>query len=231
MRIITIVGMSKSGKTSTTLALIEAIRKHGKKAGVCKSMLDPAFTIDQSTANTMRYRRAGSELTCTRAKGETVFLHPEEIPLSKVLENYKDCDYVLLEDDYFAPVPRLVCAQQEDDALTRMNSRTFAFAGRISEKTDPLLPLPCFNARIHADSLLDYIDARIPNILPCSMLDDLLPPAAYIAEDSQPQIASSSDMENNSKPLQVIFHGKHIHLSQTQEDMLLSWIREAQDAQ
>lgn len=230
MRIITIIGMCNSGKTSTTIALIEAIRKRGKKVGICKSMLLPTFTIDRSEANTLRYRRAGSELISTRSKGETTFLYPEELPLSNVLERYKGCDYVILEDDYFAPVPRLVCARDEEDAIMRMNTRTFAFSGCVSEKSEGSLPLPCFNALVNADDLLDYIDTRIPNILPCSMLDDLLPPAPYIAEDSISQASDSIKTKKNNDMLQVVFDGKPVKLSEEKQDILLSWIREAQDA-
>ena len=120
MKIITVVGIRKSGKTSTVTALIEAIRRRGKKVGTCKTIFCPTFSIDKSTSNTMRHRRAGSELVCARAKGETAFLYPEALPLSKVLESYKGCDYVLLEGDYYAPVPRIVCAHGEEDALLRM---------------------------------------------------------------------------------------------------------------
>ena len=35
MKIITIVGIRKSGKTSTVTALIEAIRRRGKRVGTC----------------------------------------------------------------------------------------------------------------------------------------------------------------------------------------------------
>ena len=63
MKIISIVGIDNSGKTSTIVALIEAIRRRGKKAGVCKTMCSPTFTLDHSSSDTLRYRRAGSELS------------------------------------------------------------------------------------------------------------------------------------------------------------------------
>ena len=82
MKIVTVVGIRKSGKTSTVTALLEAIRRRGKKAGTCKTVFCPTFSIDKPTSNTMRHRRAGSELVCSRAKGETAFLYPEKLPLS-----------------------------------------------------------------------------------------------------------------------------------------------------
>jgi len=223
MRIISIVGIHHSGKTSTITALIEAIRRRGKTVGTCQTVLSPSFLIDTSMSNTRRCRRAGSELTCTRAKGETAFLYPEELPLSKVLERYKGCDYVLLEGDYFAPVPRVVCACSEEDALIRMNTRTFAFAGCISTNPQIELPLPCFNALSDADSLLHYIDQRIPDIMPCSMLDDRLPPVSGVTDDG---FSTPYDLENKAEQesLQVILRGKTIKLTAEQKTILLNWI-------
>ena len=232
MKIITIVGIRKSGKTSTVTALIEAIRRRGKKVGTCKTVFCPTFSMDKSSSNTMRHRRAGSELVCARAKFETTFLYPEALPLSKILDAYKDCDYVLLEGDYFAPVPRIVCAHQEEDALMRMNSRTLAFSGRISQKPEIELPLPRFNALDNADALLDYIDAKIPDILPCSLLDQPLPPVSGVTDDGFCQCGCHHHEKKQEKEaLQVLFEGKEIQLTAEQRAMVLSWAQEAADAE
>ena len=232
MKIITIVGIRKSGKTSTVTALIEAIRRRGKKVGTCKTVFCPTFSMDKSSSNTMRHRRAGSELICARAKFETTFLYPEALPLSKILDAYKDCDYVLLEGDYFAPVPRIVCAHQEEDALLRMNSRTLAFSGRISEKPEIELPLPRFNALDNADALLDYIDAKIPDILPCSLLDQPLPPVSGVTDDGFCQCGCHHHEKKQEKEtLQVLFEGKEVKLTAEQRAMVLSWAQEAADAE
>ncbi|MBE5798760.1 MAG: molybdopterin-guanine dinucleotide biosynthesis protein B [Clostridiales bacterium] len=232
MKIITIVGIRKSGKTSTVTSLIEEIRRRGKKVGTCKTVFCPTFSMDKSTSNTAKHRRAGSELVCARAKFETTFLYPEALPLSKVLEAYKGCDYVLLEGDYFAPVPRIVCAHLEEDALMRMNGRTLAFAGRISEKPEIDLPLPRFNALTDAGSLLDYIDAKIPDIMPCALLDEPLPPVAGVTDDGFCQCGCHHHEKKQKKEsLQVLFEGKEITLTAEQRAMVLSWAQEAADGE
>lgn len=226
MRIITIVGVQNSGKTNTLISLIEAIRRRGKKFGICKTIDSPTFTLAPSSSNIKRFRRSGSELVCTRSKGETAFLHPEELPLSKVLEHYKDCDYVLLENDYLAPVPRIVCAQREEDALLCINSRTLAFAGCISENPAIELPLPCYNALTDAESLLNYIDQKIPNIFPCSLLDTQLPPVAGVTDNAF--FTGEECLQNCSveaESLQVIFEGKKLSLTANQQAELKSWIK------
>ena len=232
MKIITIVGIRKSGKTSTVTSLIEAIRRRGKKVGTCKTVFCPTFSMDKSTSNTAKHRRAGSELVCARARFETTFLYPEALPLSRILEAYKDCDYVLLEGDYYAPVPRIVCAHLEEDALMRMNSRTLAFSGRISQKPEIELPLPRFNALDNADALLDYIDAKIPDIMPCALLDEPLAPVPGVTDDGFCQCGCHHHEKKQEKEsVQVLFEGKEIKLTAEQRAMVLSWAQEAADVE
>ena len=231
MKIITIVGIRKSGKTSTVTALVEAIRRRGKRVGTCKTVFCPTFSMDKSTSNTAKHRRAGSELVCARARFETTFLYPEALPLSKILEQYKGCDYVLLEGDYYAPVPRIVCAHLAEDALLRMNSRTLAFSGRISQKDDIELPLPRFNALDNADALLDYIDKKIPDIYPCSLLDEQLPPVAGVTDDGFCQCGCHHhEKKQEQDAVQVLIEGKALSLTKEQRDMILKWAAEEQDA-
>lgn len=232
MKIITIVGIRKSGKTSTVTSLIEAIRRRGKKVGTCKTVFCPTFSMDKSTSNTAKHRRAGSELVCARARFETTFLYPEALPLSRILEAYKDCDYVLLEGDYYAPVPRIVCAHLEEDALMRMNSRTLAFSGRISQKPEIELPLPRFNALDNADALLDYIDAKIPDIMPCALLDEPLAPVPGVTDDGFCQCGCHHHEKKQEKEsVQVLFEGKELKLTAEQRAMVLSWAQEVADGE
>lgn len=233
MKIVTIVGIRKSGKTSTVIALLDAIHRRGKKVGTCKTVFCPTFTIDKPTSNTMRHRRAGSELICSRARGETAFLYPEKLPLSKVLESYKGCDYVILEGDYFAPVPRIVCAHNDADALPRTNSRTFAYSGRISEKPEIELALPRFNPLTEegADALLNLIDAKIPDIMPCSMLDEDLPPVSGVSGDDFCQCGCHHNQKKQEGDrVQVTVDGKALTLTAQQRELLLSWAKEQSNA-
>lgn len=76
MKLLTIVGIRKSGKTSTVTALIEEIRRRGKTVGTCKTVFCPTFSMDQPKSNTARHTRAGANLVCARARHETALLYP-----------------------------------------------------------------------------------------------------------------------------------------------------------
>lgn len=228
MRIITVVGIRKSGKTSTVVSLVKAIRRRGLKVGTCKTVFCPTFSIDKRDSNTFKHRRAGAEPVCARARYETSILYPEALPLSRVLEAYKGCDYVILEGDYYAPVPRIVCAHGEEDALLRRNSRTVAFAGRISQKDEIELPLPRFNALedAQADELLDWIDFRVPSIEPCALLDEELPPVPGVTDDGFCQCGCHHHEKKLEKEgVQVTVEGKTLSLTDEQRAIVLSWVK------
>ena len=226
MKIITIVGIRKSGKTSTVTALIEAIRRRGQRVGTCKTVFCPTFSIDQPTSNTARHTRAGAQLVCARAKHETAFIHPQALSLSEILSAYAGFDYVLLEGDYLSPVPRLVAAHGQEDALARMNDLTLAFVGRVSARPEIELPLPRFNALDNVQALLDFIDEHVPDMQPSPALDMPLPPVAGVTDDGFCQCGCHHHQQKQDA-VQVTVGGKALTLRVAQRAQVLAWEQEA----
>ena len=114
----------------------------------------------------------------------------------------------------------------------RMNSRTLAFSGRISQKPEIELPLPRFNALDNADALLDYIDAKIPDIMPCALLDEPLAPVPGVTDDGFCQCGCHHHEKKQEKEtLQLLFEGKEVKLTAEQRALVLSWVQEAADGE
>lgn len=223
MKLLTIVGIRKSGKTSTVTALIEEIRRRGKTVGTCKTVFCPTFSMDQPKSNTARHTRAGANLVCARARHETALLYPQALPLSRLLESYAGLDYVLLEGDYLSPVPRLVAAHTPEDALPRMNTLTLAFVGRISA-LEAELPLPRFNALTDAAALLDFLDANVPDVQPSAALDEPLPPVAGVTDDGFCQCGCHHHLKKQaSASIQLTVDGEVLSLTQEQQALIRAW--------
>ena len=227
MKIITIVGIRKSGKTTTVTELVSAMRRRGLRVGTCKTVFCPTFSIDKPTSNTARHRRAGAELVCARAKGETTFLYPEQLPLSVVAQRYTDCDYLLLEGDYYAPVPRVVTAHFAQDALERQNDLTIAFAGRVGAKPEEALPLPRFNVLEDADALIDYLNEHVPDVEDLSVLDNSLPVQKGVSDDGFCQCGCHVHTKKQAaEGVEVVVNGKAVKLSDEQRAMVMRWAQE-----
>lgn len=157
MKIVTIVGISGSGKTTAVEEIIRGLRAKGYSVASAKSIAcgqkgghhgqdgpedAPPFSIDTPGSNSDRHRRAGSQLVITRAARETAVLFQEELPLESILGIFSGFDYVVLEGDYAAPVPRIVTGREEADAAERLNGRTFAVSGRVAAGREEFSGLP-----------------------------------------------------------------------------------------
>ena len=182
MKIITVVGIRKSGKTSTVEALCREISSRGQRVGTCKTVFCPGFSIDKPGSNTHRHAKAGAEIVVARARRETTVIQRGEMALSRIAEEFAGCDWLILEGDYRAPVSRVVTAHHAEDALQRQNAHTVCFAGRVAD-TQEALPLDCFNPLTDAAALLDHLQQHVPDVTPGAWLDEQLPVVAGVSDD------------------------------------------------
>ncbi len=227
MKIITLVGVRKAGKTTTVEQLVRAIRKRGRTVATCKSIGCPAFSMDQPGSNTMRHRMAGATAVCARGKRETDFVVPSVLPLSEILKHFAGMDYVLLEGDSLSPVPRLVAAHTMEDAQERMNQRTIALVGKIAEM-DPKegLPLPAFNPLTETEALLDFIDAQVPDMDAGQDLSALDLTENQELSRKNRAFCAMNCTHHGRQAVTVTVGGQEIKLTEEQRQKVLSWIGE-----
>ena len=74
MKVISICGISDSGKTTTAEHIIKELRRRGYSVGSVKEIHYDQFKMDTEGSNTDRHRRAGSQLVTARGKYETDIL-------------------------------------------------------------------------------------------------------------------------------------------------------------
>lgn len=135
MKICTIVGIRKSGKTTTVEGLVRELKKRGYRVGTVKTVFCPAFSMDQEGSNTDRHRKAGADLIGVKAKNEMHMIYPENLNDNRFFPLFP-VDILLVEGDYEAGVPRIVCAHRREDALERINEYTAAVSGRIASQKE-----------------------------------------------------------------------------------------------
>ena len=79
MKICTIVGIRKSGKTTTVEGLVRELKRRGHRVGTVKTVFCPAFSMDQEGSNTDRHKKAGADLIGVKAKNEMHMIYPESL--------------------------------------------------------------------------------------------------------------------------------------------------------
>lgn len=191
MRVLTVVGISNSGKTTVVEGLITELSARGYTVGTVKSIScgsrchllqngichcggggnHHAFTIDTAGGkNSLRHRAAGSLQVTTWAENETAVLYPRELSYRELVSLY-DFDFLILEGDYYSPTPRIVTAKTAGDAVERVNDLTIGVSGRIANELDTLDDLPVINPLTNIDALADLVEAKVFPQLPFA--DDL----------------------------------------------------------
>lgn len=184
VKMVTIVGVSGSGKTTAAEAVIRGLRERGRSVASAKTIacgrpgvtrregLPPhregEFSIDAPGSNSDRHRRAGSQLVITRAARETAVLFQEELPLERLLAFFRDFDFVILEGDCDAPVPRIVTGWEEADTAERLNSRAFAVSGRVAAGRGEFHGLPALDVTTPegAAALVALVEAKAGEVSP-----------------------------------------------------------------
>ncbi|MDO4582080.1 MAG: molybdopterin-guanine dinucleotide biosynthesis protein B [Bacillota bacterium] len=159
MKIFSIIGVSQSGKTTTIEAIIAELRRRGYSVGSIKEIHYEQFAIDTEGSNTVRHRKAGSQLVTARGYYETDILYPSKLPVDEILAHY-DFDYAALEGVSDIPVPTIICAHSEQEVEERLSQQCFAVSGRIADKQYRVCGLPAISVMQDAVALTDLIEQK-----------------------------------------------------------------------
>lgn len=165
MKVISVCGISDSGKTTTVEHIIEELKRRGYSVGSVKEIHYDQFKIDTEGSNTDRHRKAGAQLVTARGKNETDILFQEKLPIRDILAFYT-FDYVVLEGVSDARVPMILTAHTTPELDERWNDYVIGCAGRIASDLKTYRERPVFDARTQAEALVDLIELKTYHILP-----------------------------------------------------------------
>lgn len=161
MRVFSVIGISKSGKTTTIEEIIKELRKRGYSVGSVKEIHYEEFSIDTEGTNTDRHKNAGSQLVTARGLNETDVLFQKKLSVEEILSFY-DYDFVVLEGVRDANVPNIITAHTTDEIDERIDDKTFLVSGRISCELTSYKDLKVINALTNIKDLVDEIEKHVP---------------------------------------------------------------------
>ena len=168
MKVLSVCGITQSGKTTTVENIIRELTARGYRLGSVKEIHFENFTIDPDPAsNTRRHRAAGAELVCARGNNETDLLFPQKLPLQKILDFYEpDYDYVVLEGVSDTPIPTIVTAHSKEDLAQKWSAMAFCVSGRIAAQIAEYNGVPAIDATTDIKQLVDLIELKVYDRLP-----------------------------------------------------------------
>lgn len=168
MKVLSVCGISNSGKTTTVEKIITELTARGYRVGSVKEIHFETFAIDPDPqSNTRRHRAAGARLVCARGTNETDLLFDEMLPVHKIIEFYeKDYDWVVMEGVSDVCVPAIVTAHGEEDLAEKWNDMTFCVSGRISSRIKEYRGVPAIDATADVKRIVDLVELKVYDRLP-----------------------------------------------------------------
>ncbi|MCL2353431.1 MAG: molybdopterin-guanine dinucleotide biosynthesis protein MobB [Defluviitaleaceae bacterium] len=168
MKVVSVCGISGSGKTTTIENIISELCRRGYKVGSVKDIHFEQFTIDPvETSNTNRHRRAGASLVTARGLFETDILHQSRLSVEEIIDIYDGkYDWLVLEGVDDAPIPTIVTAHTHEDLKDKWSDMAFAVSGRLSAEIDEYMGKPAIDATTNIGELVDLIELKVYDRLP-----------------------------------------------------------------
>ena len=113
--VITIIGKSKSGKTTLMEALIHGIKQHGFRVGTVKHHSHAGFDIDKPGKDSWRHAHAGSDHVVIAAPDKLASYRTldKELSLAEVAAGIADVNIILVEGYKRANMPAIEVVRKE----------------------------------------------------------------------------------------------------------------------
>ncbi len=168
MKVISVIGVSGSGKTTTVENLIREFKRRRFSVGSVKDIHYEKFSMETPGSNTHRHREAGAELVTGRGLFETNVIFPYQLSMEHILSFYHH-DLVIIEGDRELNVPQILCARKIEEIEELKNSKTIALSGLVSSDQTIVFPddyPPVFDGRTQYRELADLILEKTPPLLP-----------------------------------------------------------------
>ncbi len=96
MKVFSVYGYSKSGKTTVVEAMVRELTKRRFSVGSIKEIHYEDFKLDTPTSNTGRHRSQGANPVTARGYTETDIMYDSQLTLPQILEHYHQ-DFVVCE--------------------------------------------------------------------------------------------------------------------------------------
>lgn len=158
MKIVTVVGSKKGGKTTVVCKLVERLNAAGYRVATVK-FFERAGGIDVSDKETYLHRNAGAEMTIASGVSETAILKKVEVreDLTKLLTYVPaGIDFLICEGVVDPRAHRVVAVREPLEVEQFVNEKTLAISGVVAGKS-LRHRLPVVDVTADADKLAELV--------------------------------------------------------------------------
>ncbi len=170
LKIVSVIGSKKSGRTAIIENLIFELTKRGYKVAAIRHIPERYFTLDTPGKDSYRYSEHGAKTVIAVSANEIATIEKiptETIPFKKIFGKCKGNDIIILEEatKIFAQkleIPKIAVAKTQEEAQFISDTCTpiIAFSGPYD--TQELFPsIPYVDALKNPGVLADIVETKV----------------------------------------------------------------------
>lgn len=165
MKVFSVAGYTKSGKTTLVTGLISELKRRGYTVGSVKDIHFESFAIDGEATNTAKHRKAGAEIVTARGNCETDIMFPFKMDLARLLSFY-NTDYVIIEGAREPGLPKIITAKTTDEIDELADGSVFLVSGLVAERLERYGKFEVMNALTDIEAIADTVEEKVFDVLP-----------------------------------------------------------------
>ncbi|HPY97143.1 MAG TPA: molybdopterin-guanine dinucleotide biosynthesis protein B [Candidatus Cloacimonadota bacterium] len=165
MKVFSVSGLHHSGKTTVCEEVMKSLKLKGYSVSSIKDIHMEGFEMDRVGSNSWRHLQANRESVIARGLDKTFMIWNRQLNLKDMLD-HMHTDWVIVEGIKESPLPKIICAQNEEQLIELFDDRVFAISGPVSEQISEYKGIPAINARTNIDKLVQLIIEKVFDVLP-----------------------------------------------------------------
>lgn len=165
MKVLSIAGYHHTGKTTVVVELLRELNRRGYSTATIKDIHAENFSMEKPGSNTWKHWEAGGEAVFARGRDETYQIWHRRLELTEMLAHLST-DFVLVEGMKSAALPRIICAENEEQLAELVDETVFAVSGKYADDHEKYHDLPVISARDNINCLADLVENRVFPVLP-----------------------------------------------------------------
>lgn len=170
MKVFSVAGYHHTGKTTAVVKLIIELKKRGHRVVSIKDIHAENFSMEKKGSNTWKHWEASGDCVFARGLNETYLIWHRQLSLKEMLLHLA-ADYVVVEGMKTAPLPKIICANNENELNQLVDDTVLAISGKYSDEHKTYENLPVISAINSVGKLADLVEQHIFEILPLSEPD------------------------------------------------------------
>ncbi len=165
MKVFSIAGYHRTGKTTVAVELIKELKKRGFKVVSIKDIHAEDFSMEDKNSNSWKHWEASQDTVIARGLNETYQIWHKQLSLNEMLAHL-EADYVVVEGMRSAPLPRIICAENQIQLDELVDGTVFAISGIYADDHNKYKHLPVLKSLEEVSKLADLVEKKIFEVLP-----------------------------------------------------------------